>query len=219
VATSGLFLREVSETVAAREGALGGAKGGRHGKDHRGRGKRKRRDHGEKKDKGEDDRLPGRGLFEFRKTALGVGGAGALFTFTFFYRQKTGLDEYGPWILARSETPTGGAGYRYAPDRYRVGVLVSAPAEVGPGQVFVDLRNMSFDFPRGSVYVGAGLDPVHNSLGQTLVNERVFGVPHTGEGSSVTRVYNVGENRPARFSLYREFDSDDFIEFFFQVAV
>jgi len=66
---SGLFLPETREEAAARKGALGGAKGGRHGKDHRGRDRQKRRDHGDKKDKGND--RPPQGAI-FRDVALFV---------------------------------------------------------------------------------------------------------------------------------------------------
>lgn len=52
LATSGLFLPEWLAETEAREGALGGAKGGRRGKDHKGR--HKKRSHGGKKEKGQD---------------------------------------------------------------------------------------------------------------------------------------------------------------------
>ena len=54
LAASGLFLPDWLEEAEARDGAYGGKLGGRHGKDHRGRDKRKRRTHGNKKDKGRD---------------------------------------------------------------------------------------------------------------------------------------------------------------------
>ncbi len=74
LAASGLFLPQTGEEAAAREGALGGAKGGRHGKDHRGRDRHKRRDHDKKghdkkKDRGND--RPPQGAI-FRDVALYV---------------------------------------------------------------------------------------------------------------------------------------------------
>jgi hypothetical protein len=61
-AASGLFLPWRLAEAAARDGAKHGELGGRHGKDHKGR--HRRRTHGDKKDKGKDDRDPPQGFFD-----------------------------------------------------------------------------------------------------------------------------------------------------------
>lgn len=217
LAAGGLFLPQRHSGVSARVGAGDGAFGGRHGKDRRGQSKHKRRENDRKQDRKSEGPPPGRGAFEFRKTAVGV-YADNSFTLTFFYRQKTGLDDYGPWILARSESGNEVSAARYAPDRYRIGVLVSA-AEKGPGQFFVDLRNMSFGFPQGAVHVGNGLDPVRGNLGQVLVKERSFADLGPGsDAASVSRFYSIREDLSASFSLWRGSDSEDFIEFTLQIT-
>ncbi len=66
------------EAVEARAGALGGALGGRRGKDHRGRGHRQRRHRGRRKNRGggrlDDLTLPGvaLSLYNFRAQSLSV---------------------------------------------------------------------------------------------------------------------------------------------------
>ncbi|MFN8661409.1 MAG: hypothetical protein U0075_05920 [Thermomicrobiales bacterium] len=221
----GLLLPGTIDDAAAREGALGG----RHGKNHRGRNQRKRRDHRkEQRDhSGNQDNLPGRGLF--RNTALTTSIIHSIdypfaFTTTYFYRIKTGLDDYGPWKEATTGTAESS---RYAPDRFRVGVLVSARGWPGDGQdLFVDLRNLAFATPRGAAYVGTGLDPARNQLGSALFAERAFGfytTPSGTYGDEVVESYLLKKNPPypdwtAIVSVTRKFDSDDFIEFAVEVV-
>jgi hypothetical protein len=220
VTASGLLLPGGEDEANAREGSYGGALGGRRGPNRRSRDPRKRRDKGKHSDKkgdarGNDSPAPGSGLF--RNSALTVYTEGAArFTFTFYYRIKTGLDDYGPWTQASTATPIPGFGHRYAPDRFRIGVLISAPAEVGAVQAFVDVRNLAFAAPRGAAYVGSGLDPAHGKLGSALIAEQAFASPLAPSSAPdpVTRLYHVGENRPALLSLWRAFDSDGSIEFF-----
>jgi hypothetical protein len=221
LAASGIFLPTGdAHDAAAREGAYGGRLGGRHGKDRRGRDPRKRRDkdtrRGKKNDRQNDDPPPGRGLF--RNTALTVYSGNGPFTFTFYYRIKTGLDDYGPWIHHTTQTPIPGFSHRYAPDRFRVGVLISAPEGMGDGQAFFDARNLAFGAPRASVNAGFGLDPTRNRLGNTLIAEQAFAVPLNPSGdpsAMVSRRYrtSIEENRFASLRLIRTADSDDAIEF------
>lgn len=67
LAASGLFLPEWLQETEARRGALDGAKGGRRGKNRRGR--HKQRNHGDKKDKNRD-KPRGRDGLELRSVAL-----------------------------------------------------------------------------------------------------------------------------------------------------
>lgn len=63
LATSGVFLPGEHENALARDGANGGKLGGRRGKDHR--GQHKRRNHGDRKDRRQNDKdkAPGSGKF------------------------------------------------------------------------------------------------------------------------------------------------------------
>ncbi len=71
LAASGLLLPGWLEEAEARPGALDGAKGGRRGQDHRGRHKRKDRDHGDRKEP-HKGKPPGRDIFEPRGVAVFV---------------------------------------------------------------------------------------------------------------------------------------------------
>ncbi len=207
LAASGLLLPTVAGETAARAGALGSDLGGRRGKNRRGRHKRKRRDHGN--DKGKN----GGGLF--RSTALSIRtSAPAEFNLTFsavfYYRTKMGLDEYGPWQVARDANP---ALDRYAADRYRVGVLLKAHWPKGPGtDLFIDVRNKSFAYPRGAAYSGYGLDPTL-AFPLPLIAEQNIG---QGESPSGSYIISTIPPFPARFAdctLKRTNDSSNYIEF------
>jgi hypothetical protein len=208
LAASGLLLPAVAGEPAARAGALSGDLGGRRGKNRRGRHKRKRRDHGN--DKGKNG---GGGLF--RSTALSIRtSAPAEFNLTFsavfYYRTKTGLDEYGPWQVARDADP---AFDRYAADRFRVGVLLKAHWPQAPGtDLFIDVRNRSFDYPRGAAYSGYGLDPTL-AFPLPLIAEQNFG---QGDNPSGSYIISTDPPFPARFAdctLKRTNDSSNYIEF------
>jgi len=221
---SGLLLPDHDDEAAAREGALDGRLGGRHGNKRRDRDNRhrdKKRDHGDKKRdrRGDDGPPPGRGLFRNTALTLDVGAYQNYpfdFTITYFFRIKNGLDDYGPWVRATSGTN------RYAPDRFRIGVLVSAQGGAGVGRdLFVDVRNLSYGLPRGSAFYGEGLDPTRNRLGHALLQERGFGFTTTPSGTygdEVSISYNLKERPPfppwrSTASLGRMPDSDNFIEF------
>jgi hypothetical protein len=200
---SNLSLPDWLQEAKAGEGAYGGRLGGRHGKNRRGR---EARTHDRRRTG--DGPPPGRGLF--RNTALTVKSfTDPPFTYTFYYRVKTGLDDYGPWIQSHSVTPDAGVSYRYAPSHFRIGVLVSAPAEAGPGQIFFEARNLAFGAPRGFMAYGSGLDPSHNILGTPTIPEREFDMMSV----PVTGFYAVGETFDALTDVRRVADSDDFIEF------
>jgi hypothetical protein len=94
--------------------------GGRHGSNRRGRDKHKRRDRGDKKANGGRDGAPPKGTGPFRATALTViNRRSQALDCTFFFRIKTGLDDYdlptanGQRSLAPQES------FRYDHDRYR----------------------------------------------------------------------------------------------------
>ena len=133
------------------------------GKDRRGR--HRRRTHGDKKDKGKDDKNQGKGRNDappqsngpFRASALTVVNTAKApwppmtLNCTFYYRIKTGLDDYGPPVASVERTLGTGESFRYAPnpDRYRVGVRIKRI--LLSADVYADVRNVSFWFPTGGV--------------------------------------------------------------------
>ncbi len=171
LAAGGLALPGWLEEAAARDGAHGGELGGRRGKDHKGR--HKKRSHGDKKDKGR----PGSGAPQdhgpFRSTGLTVTNkTNQPLQCTFFFRTKTGLDDYGLPIANGTQTINPNQSSRYDTDHYRVGVLV--PKVLGPSDLYADVRNVSFFFPRGGVTQGSNLDPHGGNFGGALIPEQNF---------------------------------------------
>lgn len=189
-ATSGLVLTAAGLLLPAwvleadaREGALGGAKGGRHGKNRRGRDKKRRHDHKNNKKKGKDDAPRGGGPL-FRSTALSVINKGANpLDCTFYYQIKTGLDDYALPTANGTQSVASSQSYRYDPDRYRVGVLIKKV--LGPADIYVDVRNVSFFYPRGGVSQGMNLDPHAGNFGTPLIAEQNFAESETQQNQNV----------------------------------
>jgi hypothetical protein len=198
LADSGLLLPYWLEDEAeAREGAYGGKLGGRHGPNRRGRDKHKRRDRGDKKANGGRDGAPPKGNGPFRATALTViNRRSQALDCTFFFRIKTGLDDYdlptanGQRSLAPQES------FRYDPDRYRVGVLVKQV--FGTDDIYADVRNVSVWFPRGGVTKGSQLDPPNGKFGSAFIDEQMFVQTEAHDKSGIT--------------LWRKVDSENRIE-------
>jgi hypothetical protein len=173
----GLLAPSAADETAAREGALGGALGGRHGKDHRGR--HRRRSHGDKKDKGKGrNEAPPQSHGPFRASALTVVNIDSHYfpsitlNCTFYYRIKTGLDDYGPPVASFERTLARGESFRYAPDRFRVGVLIKH--FITSHDVYADVRNKSLWLPTGGVTSGPDLDPPAGKTGSVLIREQAF---------------------------------------------
>ena len=183
LAASGLFLPARLEEARAREGAYDGVLGGRHGKNRRGRDQRQRRTHGDKKDKNNAKRDNLRG---WRNTALTVENTGGdpqfeKISVTFFFRAKLDEDFYGPPVRATDPIELEiGQHYRFANDRFRVCALIQHHA-LTKGDLYVDVRNIAFWFPRGSVTQGKNLDPPNFSVGDYVLTERNFGVNEKAE--------------------------------------
>ncbi len=207
LAASGLFLPEGLEETAAREGALDGELGGRRGKDRRGLDARQRRNRGDKKDrkvkKGKKDEgqrpdgPPPQGHGPFRATALKVINlTGQPLDCTFFYRVKTGLDDYGLPVANGTHTIAAGDSFRSDPDRYRVGVLFRQPNVAG--DYYADVRNVSFWYPRGGVTWGLDLNPSSGKIGGAFINEQDFAQGQVWEQGGI--------------ALERSGDSEDRIE-------
>lgn len=171
LAAGGLFLPGRLEETAAREGAHGGALGGRRGRNRRGR--HKRRTHGDKKHK---NQRPGSGLQDhgpFRSSGLTVTNtSNQPLACTFFFRTKTGLDDYGLPVANGTQTIAPGKSFRYDTDHYRVGVQITKV--LGPNDLYADVRNVSFFYPRGGVTQGSNLDPHGGNFGSALITEQNF---------------------------------------------
>lgn len=232
LAASGLFLPATGEDAAARTGKHGGALGGRRGKNQRGR--HRRRTHGDKKKDAQRNEARGSKAI-FRNTALTLNildGRVDYFRFnaTFYYRVLSGgLDDYdGPWINSGVSWPANEhhLDYRFAPDRFRVGVLLSAQqGSYHAPDLFVDVRNIAFATPRAATYSGKDLDPAAGKLGEPVIRERdmdLMWVPFQGNQAKNVGMEYVLRNSPeakATGSLIRNLDSDDFIEFQLSLAV
>lgn len=170
LAASGLILPEAD----AREGALDGARGGRRGKDHKGRHGQRR--HGDKKNEGKRGQDAPKGQDSaFRQAALTVYNnlTGAPLQCTFYYRIKTGLDDYSLPVAHSTHTINPKESLRYDPGRYRVGVLIKHA--LGTNDLYADVRNLSLWFPQGEVTKGAQLDPPNGVFGAHVIPEQGFG--------------------------------------------
>lgn len=212
VAAGGVLLPEDSNRAAALEASNDGHLGGRHGKDRRGREKHRRKDRSEKNKRQDEGPPPGRGVFEFRRTALTIKSfTDPLLAFTFYYRVKTGFDTYDPWIEDKSVTPAFGATTRFENDRFRIGVLVSVADQPGTGQIFLDVRNLTYAYPKGAAFYSyeGGLDPVRNNLGTVLMREKSF----SEMSSPDSGFYAATDFLDVNFDVRRLADSDGFIEF------
>lgn len=215
LAASGLFLPQWLDNAEARDDN----KGDRRGKDNKRRNKQRHR--GDKQDDiEENESTPPQGHGPFRAAALTVVQSpfrSLQYSYTFYYRVKTGLDEYGPWIESSTVTPDRTDSFRYAPDRYRIGVLLRGHVEDGdlPQQAFIDIRNLSFGYPQGSASAGAGLNPTQNTLGSQVIGERGFAQPSDwfGDNSPAVGRWHWAVNREITLVLKRLHDSDNFIEF------
>lgn len=178
LAASALILPDWLEEAEAREGALDGARGGRRGKDHRGRNRRKRRTHGDKKDR--DKNTNGndapRGLAAppgVRSTAVTViNQSEKPINCVFYLRTKTGPDSYGLPIANEMPGLDPDTSFRYDPDRDRVGVLVTKVD--GPYDLFVDMRSTSDASARASVTSGINIEPQRGIFGATQIPEQTF---------------------------------------------
>ncbi|MFN8592219.1 MAG: hypothetical protein U0031_12235 [Thermomicrobiales bacterium] len=197
-----LFLPEGTEETRARGGVLDGTIGGRRGKDHKGR--HRHRIHGDRKDKDKHGDGAPRGSGPFRSSALTVVNIDArplppiTLHCTFYYRIKTGLDTYGPPVASIERTLATGESFRYAPDRFRVGVLIRHV--ILSEDIYADVRNLPFWLPTGSVSGGQNLDPAAGKTGSIRIREQ-------GYDFGETHVLVV-----PRLSLKRKSDSDTHIE-------
>jgi hypothetical protein len=94
---------------------------------------------------------------------------------TFCYSVKTGLDDYSLPFYNFTRGIQPGEVFRYDPtnpERYRLGVFVKG---VDPGlDLYADVRNVSFWWPRGGIFTGANLDPATGNFGAPFIAEQNF---------------------------------------------
>lgn len=133
LALGGHFLPTTIEETEAREGALGGALGGRRGKNRRGRDKRKRRGHGDRKNRGKDqdqDKPPGDELeykgIEFR---FEVTGGRSVDINAFDFQELFPFSGWLPGNVKRIYAP-GSSGTAHTVDR-RAALRIEAPLDQG----------------------------------------------------------------------------------------
>ena len=211
---SGLFV-PADDEAEARDGVYGGRLGGRHGTNRRGVDKARRRKRARRRDDRRDDEkreatAPGAGLGPFRDTAIKVTNH-TLFDLnlaldaTFYFRVKTGIDSYDlPTEHERRSISRVDVTSRYAPERFRVGVLVRPAGS--DHSVYADVRNLAFDFPRGFVTQGTNLNPPGGQFGQTIITEQPFLV--TEDVSASLPWQDI-----KKVTLARTPDSADHVEF------
>ena len=157
-----------------------------------GRSRRAKKDEGQR-----PDGPPPQGHGPFRATALKVINlTGQPLDGTFFYRVKTGLDDYGLPVANGTHTIAAGDSFRSDPDRYRVGVLFRQPNVAG--DYYADVRNVSFGYPRGGVTWGLDLNPSSGKIGGAFINEQDFAQGQVWEQGGI--------------ALERSGDSEDRIE-------
>ena len=212
LAASGLLMPRWLDVADAREGALGGKRGGSHTK-HRSR-HRRRHSPGDKRDK---RKAPGAPQF-FRTSALTTKNGGCFGvtdqnTFvTFYHKIKSGLDDYeGPWI---QDGNTGSLNQfesqRDTPGHYRVGALITNVAM--EFDLFIDVRNISFDFPMAQVSQGLSLDPPAGKTGTTLIRMQRY------DQDEQHKENLWAKDRQSRATVYLVRKKDtDFIEFEFSI--
>jgi hypothetical protein len=165
-------------------------------------GRREQRDH--------DSHRAGKALF--RNAALTVvnftNQDGRVFPLdcTFYYRRKTGFDEYGPLVEDVSQSVAPGKSFRYAPDRFRVAALIRfvPTPQNSYNNVFVDVRNIALGHPRGGVNRGTDLRPLDHQTGDSLIGEQGW-----KQQESVSATIAGG----GHLGFSRNDDSSDFIEF------
>jgi hypothetical protein len=207
LAASGLFLPNGLQVADARDGAAGGRLGGRHRKDHRGRGSRT---HGAKKDKGKNHQPPGAGApggSLLRYVAIRAESPHYMpgMAVDFNFRVKGGLDEYGPLVFATTFENLSGTHTDYAPNRYAIaayfrGVPLPAP-------VFVEFNNPFIGDPKMKLFTGGTIDGNGNLVGGTLLDSQALNF------SPGTRrfQYDLGTNifhNPIQLKLRRLPNSD-----------
>jgi len=178
LAASGLFLPDWLEEAEARKGALGGARGGRRGQNRRGRHGHKKRTHGnrKKKQRARDKKVQDIPL-PFRQVALTVYAELAEpLPCTFFYARKKPGDNFEPFNSNGNQTIPEDGSYRYDPEELRVGVLIRQIVWSGGEQMdmFCDVRNVTYWYPRGGVTAGFNLDPTTGNVGSAYIPEVNF---------------------------------------------
>ena len=205
IGASGLLLPEWLEEAEAAEGAYGGRLGGRRGKDRRGLDKAKRRDHGNKKNrgKGKGNRAPKSGLF-FRDCALTVQNHTPWKWIVDYYEYPVnafGAEKDPQPIPFTPDDIAPGGKQRVESNEFHMGVILFTVSHDEPNTVDANVRNFRSDSPHGRLYAGP-----HLSLGDTngtaIVTEQAFkehekhggGLPGgTGTIAALTRAQDSGD--------------------------
>ncbi len=208
LASSGLFLPAVLQDAQAREGAQGGENGGRRGKDHKGR--HRKRTHGKKKDQGANDRPLGARWSLIRYVAFRAENRDndPDMSVDFYFRVKGDLSNFGPLVYARSVDPFPWGYADYAPERYSIGAYFRGPAL--PIPVFVEVRNGLAMTPWAKVQPGSTIDSSGNVVGGYTVKQRDGSTEWPLDEGDYLEI-DLGKgfaNRNIKFQIRRLSDSD-----------
>jgi hypothetical protein len=180
LAACGLLLPAGPGETDAREGALGGAMGGRHGKDRRGR--HRRRTHGDQKgqkddkNKGKDDRPPGAGApggSPIRYVAIRAEGD-AQTNVRFYFRTIDGLGRFSRLKLGDfGQFSDHRSNLDYAPKMYSTAVFYYSDRL--PYSVLIEARNPLFSIlPWAEVTWGCDIDGQGNVVGGSTYHRDGF---------------------------------------------
>ena len=191
LAASGLFLPEWPEAIEAAEGAYGGKLGGRHGKDHRGR--HRRRTHGDKKDKGGNNDHGPRGSFRGIEWQVNCSEAVGPFLVECWGSGSSRIDfKVGGATVSHDHPATFQTDVRFA--------LLWIDFKY-----YVAAENPAAGFPRVTLGHGGTYDPTnHWRNGTVVVDAQVVTEDH------IAAPMNVDGHH---FVVLRETDSDDYKRF------
>ena len=211
---SGLFLPDWLEEAEAAEGAYGGRLGGRHGPNRRGRDQHKRRDHGDKKNrgKGNGNRAPMGGTV-FRDCALTVRNHTPWKWFIDYYEYPVnafGVEKDPQPIPFTPDDIAPGGTQRVESNEFHMGVVLFTVSPDEPNTVDANVRNFRSDSPHGRLYAGPTLS-LGDTNGTAIVTEQAF-KEHEKHGGELPG----GTGTIA--ALTRAQDSGDFIEWVLELT-
>jgi hypothetical protein len=91
---------------------------------------------------------------------------------TFYYRIETGIDTFGRAVANGTHAISANGEHTDAPGKIRIGVLIH---NVDPGtDLYADVRNVPYWYPRGGVSTGQNLDPAAERYGDVYIAEQNF---------------------------------------------
>ncbi|MFT4038581.1 MAG: hypothetical protein QM692_10405 [Thermomicrobiales bacterium] len=207
LAASGLFLPPgLVEEAAAREGANHGKLGGRHGKNRRGKDRKKGRS--EKQSRASaGNKAPGGGLIKSVGCDVSCqDGTWSQLRVDFYYRIKGSGDTWSGFKFGGSDSLYGvGAIARYKPDRYSIAAYIHA--DNLERACFVEMLNPLIGYPYMKISLGGSIDGNGAYVHGAYAADESFGV---GDRKTLTignATFPWGTH-PVDISVYRAEDTN-----------